>query len=363
MAKICTHCRTKVRTEADRCPSCGASEFWYKCASCGKVSNTPVCPVCGWNPAHDSGSAQRQHQSVQYAPQIGQPQKKKASVWKILLWVFFLPIMGCIVIAKSPRFSTKLKAIFISGIALLTLLVATLGQGTKESDAAQETLKTIPSDSPMATIVPTETPVAPPAVIEDPQQPIVTPDLTAEPTIEPTIEPTAEPTPEPIKGYVNARSLNMRAEPSKDGDIVQECDGGQAVEIVGEEGDWYKVIVAGAAGYMMKEYVGMGDAPEKTEMPVTRTNAAAEEPQATYEQTTIPPQTAAPTATPIETPQPTGPTARQIINARGNYNGHVYGTKTGECYHYLNPCGNGNYFEITWEQASRLKPCDKCVIY
>lgn len=47
MAKICTHCRTKVRTEVERCPSCGATEFWYKCSNCGKVFDTPFCPVCG----------------------------------------------------------------------------------------------------------------------------------------------------------------------------------------------------------------------------------------------------------------------------------------------------------------------------
>ena len=41
----------------------------------------------------------------------------------------------------------------------------------------------------------------------------------------------------------------------------------------------------------------------------------------------------------------------------------VYYTRTGECYHYENPCGRGTYYECTLSEAKSmgLRPCDKCV--
>lgn len=53
------------------------------------------------------------------------------------------------------------------------------------------------------------------------------------------------------------------------------------------------------------------------------------------------------------------------IPYKENYHGHVYRTKTGECYHYESPCGRGNYFECTWEDVDRLglRPCGKCVMH
>ncbi len=41
----------------------------------------------------------------------------------------------------------------------------------------------------------------------------------------------------------------------------------------------------------------------------------------------------------------------------------IYRTKTGKSYHYDNPCGSGDYFECTLEEAiaDGLNPCKKCV--
>lgn len=43
----------------------------------------------------------------------------------------------------------------------------------------------------------------------------------------------------------------------------------------------------------------------------------------------------------------------------------VYITKTGEKYHYENPCGNGKYYESTLAEAKAkgLGPCEKCVLH
>lgn len=40
----------------------------------------------------------------------------------------------------------------------------------------------------------------------------------------------------------------------------------------------------------------------------------------------------------------------------------VYYTRTGECYHRLNPCGNGTYYPCTLDEAldKGLRPCSKC---
>lgn len=52
----------------------------------------------------------------------------------------------------------------------------------------------------------------------------------------------------------------------------------------------------------------------------------------------------------------------QEPNTTPNKN-NVYYTKSGKCYHYINPCGRGTYFECTLEEAKDkgLLPCDKCV--
>lgn len=47
-----------------------------------------------------------------------------------------------------------------------------------------------------------------------------------------------------------------------------------------------------------------------------------------------------------------------------NYHGAVYRTRTGKCYHYESPCGNGSYFKTTWDEVNDLglQPCGKCVL-
>ncbi len=54
---------------------------------------------------------------------------------------------------------------------------------------------------------------------------------------------------------------------------------------------------------------------------------------------------------------------RSNSGSQSNWTGHYYATKSGEKYHYLNPCGSGTYFEISKEDIARrrLEPCEKCV--
>ena len=55
----------------------------------------------------------------------------------------------------------------------------------------------------------------------------------------------------------------------------------------------------------------------------------------------------------------------EAIPYEENYHGHVYRTRTGECYHFESPCGRGTYFETTWEEVERLglRACEKCVLH
>ncbi len=49
--------------------------------------------------------------------------------------------------------------------------------------------------------------------------------------------------------------------------------------------------------------------------------------------------------------------------ANKNNSQKIYRTETGKRYHYENPCGNGSYYEVSYDDAiaSGLTPCQKCV--
>lgn len=91
-----------------------------------------------------------------------------------------------------------------------------------------------------------------------------TPQPMMKPTAEPSSEAAPESTPEPIVGYIDARSLNMREKPTTDSDIIKEYEGNQNVEIVSEDGDWYKVAIGSNVGYMLKEYIAVNEPVQPT---------------------------------------------------------------------------------------------------
>ncbi len=264
-----------------------------KCWKCGNEYSGNFCPVCGEKAVvHSARPAPRKRKS------------KKAWYKKWWVWCIAAVFLVFICVPKNNDAST------VGG----------------DQTAAAPTLAPAASPEPSQAAIPSVDPtLAPMATV-------------AEATEAPTPEPTADPTPEPIMGYISARSLNLRATPGTDGDIVKECSGGQAVEIVGEDGDWYKVVVAGATGYMLKEYVSLGAAPDTAAAPV-------EQPQTEPD----PAQTAA---------------APQEIPHSENYHGHVYASPSGEKYHYEADCAGVNSVEITWDQVSRrhLDPCGTCVL-
>lgn len=59
------------------------------------------------------------------------------------------------------------------------------------------------------------------------------------------------------------------------------------------------------------------------------------------------------------------PTITVPVQAEENEQMMVYYTKTGERYHYANPCGSGTFYPTTLSEAKKmgLTPCQKCVLH
>lgn len=206
-------------------------------------------------------------------------------------------------------------------------------------------------------------------------EPISTQAPTPAPTIALTVAPTQEPTPAPIVGYVDANSLNMRAAASRDADIIQEYTRNQPLKIVGEEGDWYKVAIAAATGYMLKEYVALGEPQAEPATTDKHTKAPDATPDATKapEQTDVP--TAAPTVEPTaeptheQTPEPIQSTNGTIADlSPSQYAGKYVGSSESDKYHWPS-CKSAQKILIInavwWDtveaaQAAGYKACKSC---
>ena len=104
------------------------------------------------------------------------------------------------------------------------------------------------------------------------------------------------------KGSVTTDGVRVRKEPNTNSEIVTVLDKSAPVEIVEENGDWYKIKYDGATGkyegYMRKDFIKRQD--EETIPNTTQTPT----PEPTVEPT--PTQTVAPEPTPIASPEPTG---------------------------------------------------------
>lgn len=56
-------------------------------------------------------------------------------------------------------------------------------------------------------------------------------------------------------GKVTTETLNLRSEPSTSSSILELLDANEEVEVISEEGDWYKVEYNGEEGYVSKDYI------------------------------------------------------------------------------------------------------------
>lgn len=176
-------------------------------------------------------------------------------------------------------------------------------------------------------IAPTASPTAAPA--ETPGEAAA-----ASPTPENTPESAAKPEyaveeMEDTAGYVYAKSVNLRSGPGEDYEIIREYQQNRKVTVTGRSGDWYRVEVGAMKGFMLREYVKLGDPPESTPKPT-------EKPKATPEPTATPEPES--TNTPEPTQAPTGSSGS--MNGGGGYTGEelyliaqvVYKEGDGESY-------------------------------
>lgn len=175
--------------------------------------------------------------------------------------------------------------------------------------------------------------------------PVVTFESTPAPTPTATPKPTA--TPMSVKGYIDANSLNLRSSPSRSGDVIKEYKGGQTLEIVGKDGDWYKVAIAGAVGYMLAEYIEAGTPPTRaitqdTDHETMEKTPESEEPKVHEEEKVVEPE-------------------EEPVRAAS---GMVWiPTKGGKKYHSHEDCSNMNGpRQVSVEEAERLgfTACKKC---
>ena len=63
---------------------------------------------------------------------------------------------------------------------------------------------------------------------------------------------------------ITTETLNLRKEASTDSNIVALISVGDECEVLGEEGDWYKVQYKEYTGYISKEYTKVVDSDEET---------------------------------------------------------------------------------------------------
>ena len=179
--KICKNCGTENQENNVFCPACGGQAFARRCASCGTEFEGNFCPNCG-------ARADAERPDRQSLPPE-QP-KKKVTFGRVLLWIFFLPIMGIIAIWRSQRLKTPVK-IALTGLIVLALVLFCRPRGSKTASATVQ-----PTQRPAITA--TERPIQSKTTeVPATRKPTATP----KPTAKPTPKPTEDPTP---KEYRNA---------------------------------------------------------------------------------------------------------------------------------------------------------------
>jgi len=64
-----------------------------------------------------------------------------------------------------------------------------------------------------------------------------------------------------IAGYIGAKSVNLRQKPTTDSAILGNFPRNTALTIVGESGDWYRVMIEKKEGYLRRDFVVKGAMP------------------------------------------------------------------------------------------------------
>lgn len=60
-------------------------------------------------------------------------------------------------------------------------------------------------------------------------------------------------------GRVTADSLNVRVEAKDGADVIGKVSGGEEIEILGQDGDWYEIEYQGKTGYVAADYIAVDE--------------------------------------------------------------------------------------------------------
>lgn len=115
---------------------------------------------------------------------------------------------------------------------------------------------------------------------------------------------------EETEGYVYAKSVNLRSGPGEDYKILREYRQNRKVTITGRSGEWYRVEVGKRKGFMLREYIKLGEPPESTPKPT-------EKPKATSKPKPTPKAEEIAAVEPVETPSG----SQGSMNGGGGYTG------------------------------------------
>lgn len=212
-------------------------------------------------------------------------------------------------------FMAAMAAALLSGCVQAATTANTNVEVLEESEAVSVfALTATPTATPVITYVPEEIAELKAAasaikLVHAEQSPL--PEASDEPEAEPTATPASEKaasskaTPKPTetkspeytvkdmdsqKGYVYANSVNLRSGPGTDYDIIKEYKQYRELTVTGSSGEWYRVKVGSREGFMLMEYVKLGDVPKTTSKPTATpkpsntpepTPASAETPEST----------------------------------------------------------------------------------
>ena len=100
-----------------------------------------------------------------------------------------------------------------------------------------------------------------------------------------------------VTGKITAETIRIRAEATTDSKIIEIGNAGEKVDILGLEGDWYKVSFKDKTGYIYKDYLTPDGEVTTSDKTNENTSDATQSPEAS----TTPETSTAPSETPTET--------------------------------------------------------------
>ena len=100
-----------------------------------------------------------------------------------------------------------------------------------------------------------------------------------------------------VTGKITAETIRIRAEATTDSKIIEIGNAGEKVDILGLEGDWYKVSFKDKTGYIYKDYLTPDGEVTTSDKSNENTSDATQSPEAS----TTPETSVAPSETPTET--------------------------------------------------------------